>query len=74
MNKQNINWPKFWTGLGAAFASLLGGLAALPYTLGEISEIIPPAWKPRIAIAGFVAAFILRTFYGAIPTKTTTPQ
>ena len=40
--------------------SLLGGIAALPYQLGDIATIIPPAWKSKVTIAGFGAAFLLR--------------
>ncbi len=71
MNTQNINWPKFWTALSAALMSALTMLAALPYTLGEVAEIIPTEWKPRLTLIGIIATTILRVVYGVIPTKPT---
>ena len=50
----------FWTGIGAAGMSVIGGLAALPYTLGDISTLIPPDWKAKVTGIGFISAFILR--------------
>lgn len=34
-------------------------LAALPYELGTIATVIPPAWKPWVVFAGIVAKLIL---------------
>ncbi len=74
MNAQNINWPKFWTALSGAILSTLTVLAALPYTLGEVAEIIPSEWKPIMVKVGLVATLILRVAYGIIPTKPVEPK
>lgn len=34
-------------------------MAALPYELGTLATVIPPAWKPYVAFAGLVAKLIL---------------
>jgi len=49
-----------WRSLLAALSSALALLAALPYTLGEVATIIPPTWKPKVAVISITAAFILR--------------
>lgn len=48
------------SGIGVAFMSLLGGLSALSYQLGEIAVIIPPEYKPTVTVVCFGAAFLLR--------------
>ena len=55
------NWKTTLSGIGAALMSLLGAIAALPYSLGDVSTIIPPVWKTRVAIGAFAASFILKT-------------
>lgn len=48
-----------WTGVGTRICAALGFLAAAPYQLGAIAEILPPAWKPYILGSSIVAGFIL---------------
>ena len=43
---------------------MLTVLAALPYQLGDVATIVPPAWKSKIVTAGIVATFILRVLNG----------
>jgi hypothetical protein len=50
-----------WRSLGAAFFAAVTMLAALPYTLGDLATVIPPAAKPWVAGISLVAAFILRS-------------
>lgn len=45
----------------------LAMLAALPYSLGDIATIIPPAWKGHVAIAALIAAFLLRAINSIKP-------
>lgn len=47
-------------GLGMAVSSLLGGLAMLPYEIGQSSLIISPEYKEKIALTGIGATFVLR--------------
>lgn len=54
------NWKTTLSGIGVAFMSALAAIAALPYQLGDMSTIIPPAWKARVTAAAITAAFILR--------------
>lgn len=49
-----------WTGYGAAVMSVIAALAALPYTLGDMSVIIPSEWKPMVTGTALAAAFVLR--------------
>lgn len=56
---RRIFWGKI-TGFGMAISSLLGGLAMLPYEIGQSSLIISPAYKEKIALAGIGATFALR--------------
>jgi len=73
------NWKTTVSGIGAALMSLLGAIAALPYSLGEVATILPPVWKSRVAIGGFIAAFALKTINSiaqkdaAPPTPSPTP-
>ena len=55
------NWKTTVSGIGAAIMSLLGAIAALPYSLGEVATILPPVWKTHVAIGAFAASFILKT-------------
>lgn len=48
------------SGIGVAFMSLLGGLSALSYQLGDIAVIVPPEYKPTVTVICFGAAFLLR--------------
>lgn len=66
------NWKTTISGTGAALMAMLGAFAALPYSLGEIAAILPPEWKLRITIGGFISAFILRTI-NSIVQKDATP-
>lgn len=55
-----MNWKTTLSGTLAAIVATLTVLAALPDSLGEIAEIFPPEWKPRIVTAGLVATLVLR--------------
>lgn len=56
-----------WKSIGAAVASALTMLAALPYTLGDVATIIPPSWKPYVATVGIIAGFLLRSWNAKQP-------
>lgn len=60
------NWRSSVTGLGTAIFGLLAFVSALPYTMGEVADILPPEWKPRIAIASAIAAAILKALQGGV--------
>ena len=75
------NWKTTLSGIGAAIMSLLGAIAALPYSLGDVSTIIPPVCKTRVAVGGFLAAFILKAINSIVqkdaaptPDSTKKPQ
>lgn len=55
------------TNIAAAFTSLLTVLAIVPYELGAIATIIPPAWKAPIAIAAALSTAILRVMGKPVP-------
>jgi hypothetical protein len=38
---------------------ILTVLAALPYELGSLATVIPPAWKPGVAAIGIAAKLVL---------------
>ena len=56
------NWKTSVSGIGAAIFTMLGAIAALPYSFGEIASLMPPQWKGRVAVAGFAAGFILKVW------------
>jgi hypothetical protein len=60
------NWRTTLTGLGAALSGLLAAVAAAPYELGNVAEIIPPAWKAKFFAASAIAAFILRAWNASL--------
>jgi hypothetical protein len=60
------NWKTTLSGIGAALMSLLGAIAALPYSLGDVSTLIAPQWKARIAVASFIAAFVLKAINSTV--------
>lgn len=49
-----------WTGALAGLTATLTLLAALPYDLGQIAEIIPSQWKPYVTGVGIIATLGLR--------------
>lgn len=59
------NWRTTLTGWLETASWLLALLAAAPYTLGEVANILPPAWKETIfkisATAAGILAFVNRT-------------
>jgi len=58
---KNINWKQ----VGVAVASVLAALSALPYSLGDIATVIPPAWKPKLFVVSAAAAIALRLWNAA---------
>lgn len=60
------NWKTTVSATGAGLFSLLTILAALPYELGEIATIIPPAWKAKVAMISAAATLILRIINGLV--------
>jgi hypothetical protein len=60
------NWKTTVSGIGTAIFAALTILAALPYELGEVAQVIPPAWKGDIVIAGMVGAFGLRVWNAVV--------
>ena len=68
MNTKNL------AGYGSIVMSLLTALAAAPYSLGEVSMLIPPHWKERVFIAGAIATLLLRIIRdNTTPTNPTQP-
>jgi hypothetical protein len=55
------NWKTTLSGIGAALTSALTVIAGLPYQLGDVATIIPPAWKTRVVVAGLIATIILKS-------------
>ena len=55
-----MNWKTTLSGTLAAIVATLTVLAALPYSLGEIAEIFPDEWKPKIVTVGLLATLVLR--------------
>jgi hypothetical protein len=60
------NWKTTISGIGAALTSALTAIAALPYQLGDVATIIPPAWKARVVIAGLIATVILKAINASV--------
>jgi len=61
-----MNWKTTLASIGSALMSLLTVVAALPYSMGEVADILPPEWKPRVAIGAAVAAAILKVVQGVV--------
>lgn len=55
------NYKTTLSGILAALTSALTAIAALPYQLGDVATIIPPAWKTRVVVAGLIATIILKS-------------
>jgi hypothetical protein len=53
---KNINWKI----VAATLTSTLTILAALPYSLGDLATIVPPAAKGYVVTVGLIATTILR--------------
>lgn len=62
------NWRTSISGIGAALFGLLTMIAALPYDMGALADIFPPAWKAKIAIAAALATLGLK-WWNAIAQK-----
>jgi len=60
------NWKTTLSGIGAALTSALTAIAALPYQLGDVATIIPPAWKARVVVAGIIATVIFKTINASV--------
>jgi hypothetical protein len=56
------NWKTTVSGIGAALFGLLTILAALPYEMGDLANLFPPAWKAKIAATAAVAAALLKVW------------
>lgn len=54
------NWKTTVSGIGAAIFGLLTILAALPYEMGDVANLFPPAWKAKIAAVAALAAALLK--------------
>lgn len=60
------NWRTTLSGWGFALSGLLAALAAAPYELGAVAEIVPPEWKPVIFKVSAVAAFLLKLINASV--------
>lgn len=54
------NWKTSLTGIGTALFSCLTALSALPYTIGDLGNIIPPEYKAKLFAASLIATVVLR--------------
>lgn len=54
------NWKTSLTGIGTALTSGLVALSALPYTIGDLGNIIPPEYKAKLFTGSLIATVILR--------------
>lgn len=59
--------PRVAVDLLLVLSIVLTVLAALPYQLGELATIIPPSWKPAIALLGLVASMVLGAIRPYLP-------
>lgn len=66
------NWKAIITGIGAALTSALAGIAALPYTLGDVALWIPADYKAQVAVASIFATVALRFLQSLATRKTPT--
>ncbi len=60
------NWRTSLTGMGTALFSLLTALAAVPYTIGDLGNIIPPEYKAKLFAVALTSAFILRVWNASL--------
>ena len=56
-----------WKRIATAFTTALTFLAAAPYSLGDISLIVPTKYKPWVFMVSGLATLILHTWYGVSP-------
>jgi hypothetical protein len=54
------NWKTTLTGLLSSLTAALTALAALPYELGDIAQVIPPEHKALVFKVGLWATIALR--------------
>ncbi|MBA3354263.1 MAG: hypothetical protein H0U23_17870 [Blastocatellia bacterium] len=52
--------------MGTALFSLLTALAAVPYTIGDLGNIIPPEYKAKLFAVALTSAFILRVWNASL--------
>jgi uncharacterized membrane protein len=72
--KNETNWKTTLSGIGAALCAVLTMLAALPYSIGELSTVIPSEWKQTVVVVGLVATTILRSINAFQQKDKTAPQ
>lgn len=53
-----MNWKTTLSGIGAALASALTVLAALPYDSGL--QLLPPEWRSVLIKTGVISALLLK--------------
>ncbi len=53
------NWATTLSGIGSEIGSVLLVLSILPYTLGDLATIIPPAWKAKMVVVALIAKTLL---------------
>jgi hypothetical protein len=56
------NWKTSFSGIGAGIFSALTVMAALPDTLGSVSQIIPDKTKPTVVTIGLIGTIGLRVW------------
>jgi hypothetical protein len=56
------NWQTTVSGIGTAIFSILTGLAALPYTMGDLATIIPPEYKAKVFFWSAIATAVLKVW------------
>jgi hypothetical protein len=61
-----VNWKTTLSSVSAAISTVVTILAALPYQLGSLGEVIPPDWKPFVVKAGLVAIVISKVWNGVV--------
>lgn len=59
--------PRTLADLLIVLSVLLTVLAALPYQLGDLATLIPPDWKPVIALTGIIASTLLGAIRPYLP-------
>lgn len=60
------NYKTSLTGFGTAIFSLLTALSAVPYTIGDLGNIIPPEYKAKLFTVALASAFILRVWNASL--------
>jgi len=65
--KKRLHTHRAWVDVLTAFSVALSIASQWSYELGPISMVVPPEWKPRMAVIGVIATLVLQVSRPFLP-------